>query len=123
MYHDLFHEQLDHRLPVLKAELVDMPPQERAALDNIICDVFPFDGGVALLCQSFPLGRESLEPLPNLLAAGRQLLQRHNFLLICINEALQLPLHMLALHVDAVQLVLELALLPALYLLPQRIFL
>jgi hypothetical protein len=92
-------------------------------LANIVRDVFPLDCRVALLFHIFPLLREPLEPLGDLLAASRQVVQRNDLLLIGINEALQLPLQMLSLRVNTIQLVLELALLPSLYVLPQGIFL
>jgi hypothetical protein len=50
-------------------------------------------------------------------------MQSNDVLLIGINEALQLPLQILALDLDPIQLVLELALLSSLDLLPQGIFL
>ena len=46
-------------------------------------------------------------------------MQRDDLVLIRINETLQLPLQMLALHVNTFSLGLELALLPALDLLPE----
>ncbi len=55
---------------------------------NIVRDVFPFDRSVALLFHIFPLVLEPLEPLGDLLAAGRQVLQGNDLLLIGINEAL-----------------------------------
>jgi hypothetical protein len=57
-------------------------------LVNIVRNVFPLDRGVALLFQIFPLLLEPLEPLGDLLAAGRQVLQGNDLLLIGINEAL-----------------------------------
>ena len=87
MHDDLFHQQLDHGLAVLKASLVDIPPQQRPKLTNIVRDVFPLDCRVALLFHIFPLLREPLEPLGNLLAARRQVLQGNDLLLIGINEA------------------------------------
>jgi len=57
-------------------------------LANIVRDVFPPDGRVALLFHIFPLLREPLEPLGHLLAARRQVLQGNDLLLIGINEAL-----------------------------------
>jgi hypothetical protein len=66
---------------------------------------------------------EPFEPLRDLLAPCRQVWQRKNLLLIDINKTLQLPLHMLFLYVDTVQLRLELLLLPLLDVLPQRLFL
>jgi hypothetical protein len=92
-------------------------------LVNIVRDVFPLDRGVALLFHIFPLLREPLEPLGDLLAAGRQVLQGNDLLLIGINAARSWPLHMLALDADAVSLVLALLLLPVLDGLPQGLFL
>jgi hypothetical protein len=57
-------------------------------LANIVRDVFPLDCRVALLFHIFPLLREPLEPLGNLLAASRQVLQGNELMLIGINEAL-----------------------------------
>ena len=74
MHHNLFHQQLDYRLSVLKASLVDIPPQQRTKLANIVRDVCPLNRRVALLCQIFLLLLEPLEPLSDLLAAGRQIL-------------------------------------------------
>jgi hypothetical protein len=100
-----------------------MPPQKSTKLANIVRDVFPLDRRVPLLFQIFLLLFEPLQPLGDLLAASRQVLQGHDLLLIGIDEALQLPLQMLALDVDTVQLFLELPLLPVLDVLPQGIFL
>ena len=85
---------------------------------NIVRDVFPLDRRVALLFQVVSFLLEPFEPLGDLLAARRQVLQRNDLLLIRINKALQLPLQMLALNVNTVQLFLELALLPSLDVLP-----
>ena len=88
MHHDLFDQQLDHRLAVLKTEPVEISPQEGTEVANIVCDVFPLDRGIALLFDGFSFLRESLEALDELLAAGRQVLQGNDLLLIGINEAL-----------------------------------
>ena len=64
--------------------------------------MLPLERGVALLFHIFPLLLEPLEALGELLAAGRQGLQGHDLWLLGINEALDLPLQMLALDVDAV---------------------
>jgi hypothetical protein len=92
-------------------------------LADVVCDVLPFDRHVALLFQIFPLLYEPLELLSDLLAAGRHVWQGNDLLLIGINEALRLPLHMLALDVETVPLFLELSLPPALDMLTQGIFL
>jgi hypothetical protein len=54
----------------------------------MVRDVFPLDRGVALLFHIFPLLLAPLESLGELLAAGRQVLQGNDLLLIGINEAL-----------------------------------
>jgi hypothetical protein len=87
-------------------------------LTYIVRDAVPLNRCVTLLFQVVPFLLEPLEPLGDLLAARRQVLQRNDLLLIRINEALQLPLQMLSLGVDTVQLFLELALLPLLDVLP-----
>jgi hypothetical protein len=69
-----------------------------------------------------PFLLEPFEPLGDLLAAGREVVQRDDLLLIRINEALQLPLSMLPLCIDTVQWFLALTLLPVLDVLPQGIF-
>jgi hypothetical protein len=92
-------------------------------LVNIVRDAFPCNGRVALLFQVVLFRFESLEPLGDLLTAGRQVLQRNALLLIRLNEALPLPLHILSLGVNTVQVFLELALLPSRYVLPQGRFL
>lgn len=52
LIHDhLFHEQLDHRLTILEASTLDIASQEGTKLGNIVCDMLPFDGRVALLFQ------------------------------------------------------------------------
>jgi len=79
----------------------------------MVRDAFPLNGRVALLFQVGLVLGESLEPLGDLLAAGRQLLQRHDLLLIRLNEALQWPLQMLSLRVNTVPLFLALALWPS----------
>jgi hypothetical protein len=79
---------------------------------------FPLDRRVALLFQVVSFLLAPFEPLGDLLAARRQVLQRNALLLIRLNKALPWPLHMLALNVNTVQLFLALALLPALDVLP-----
>jgi hypothetical protein len=74
VHHHLFHQQLDYRLPVLKASLVDVPSHQSTTWANIVRDVFPRDRRVALLFHIFLLLLAPLEPLSDLLAAGRQLL-------------------------------------------------
>jgi hypothetical protein len=49
MHYDLFDQQLDHRLAVLKAEPIEITPQEGTKGANIVRDVFPLDRCVALL--------------------------------------------------------------------------
>ena len=49
MHHDLFYQQLDHRLTVRKAEPIEITPQEGTKGANIVRDVFPLDRCVALL--------------------------------------------------------------------------
>ena len=88
-------------------------------MDDIVRDVVPRERRVALLCQVLPVVLAPLEPLRQLLAAGRELLQGNHLVLRGIDEALPLPLQIVALHVKAVQLVLALPLLALLYLLPQ----
>jgi hypothetical protein len=61
-------------------------------LTYIVRDAFPLNSRVALLFQVVPFLLKPFEPLGDLLAAGREVLQRNNLLLIRINEALQLPL-------------------------------
>jgi hypothetical protein len=92
-------------------------------LGNIVRDMLPFDGRVALLFQVVSFLGEALETLRELFASGREVLERNNLLLIGVNETLQLPLQVTHLGVDTIQLFLELALLPLLHVLPQGIFL
>jgi len=121
-HHALFHQELDHGLAVLRASTVQVAPQESATLVHMVRAAFPLHGRVALLCQGGLFLFASLEPLGDLLAAGRQSLPRHDLLLIRLKEALQLPLPRLSLRVNTVQLCLALALLPSLYGLPQGLF-
>jgi hypothetical protein len=123
MHHDLFPQELDHCLTVLIASTVQVAPQECAEWTYIVRDAFPLTRRVAWLFQVVPCLRKPFEPLGELLAAGREVLQRNNLLLIRINEALQLPLSRLSLRVDTVPWFLELPLLPLLDVLPQGIFL
>jgi len=61
-------------------------------LANIIRNTFPLDRRVTLLFQGVSFLLEFCEPLRDLLAARRQVVQRNDLLLIRINETLQLPL-------------------------------
>src|SRR5262249_5515913 len=90
---------------------------------NVVRNAFPLDRRVVLLFQSVSFLLEPFESLRDLRATRRQVLQRNDLLLIRIDETLQLPLQMLSLHVDTVQLGLELALVSSLDLLPEGIFL
>ena len=90
---------------------------------NVVRNAFPLDRRVVLLFQSVSFLLEPFESLRDLLATRRQVLQRNDLLLIRIDETLQLPLQILSLHVETVQLCLELALVPSLDLLPEGIFL
>lgn len=121
MHHDLFDQQLDHRLAVLKAEPLEIPPQEGTKVANMVRDVVPLNCGIALLFYVVSFLLASLEALDDLLAAGRQVLQGNDLLLIGINETLSLPLEMAALHIDTLQLVVALPLLALLDVLPQGV--
>ena len=90
---------------------------------NVVRNAFPLDRRVVLLFQSVSFLLEPFESLRDLRATRRQVLQRNDLLLIRIDETLQLPLQMLSLHVDTVQLGLELALVSSLDLLLEGIFL
>jgi hypothetical protein len=72
MHHNLLHQELDDRLPVLKASLVDLPPQQSTKWANMVRDVFPRDRRVALRFHMLLRWLAPLEPLRALRAAGRQ---------------------------------------------------
>ena len=122
-HHDFFHQQLDHRLAVFETQAVHITPEQGTEVLDIACDMFPLNGRVTLLCDLLSFLLESLEPLRDLLTPGSQLWQGEHLLLIGVDAPLSLPLSMVSLEVHTISLVLELALLPLLDLLPQRVFL
>jgi hypothetical protein len=92
IHHDFFHQELDDCLAVLIAQKVQVAPQKSAELLDIVRDTVPLNCRVALLFHVVPFLLEPFEPLGDLLAAGREIVQRNDLLLIRINEALQLSL-------------------------------
>jgi hypothetical protein len=92
IHHDFFHQELDDCLAVLIAQKVQVAPQKCAELLDIVRDTVPLNCRVALLFHVVPFLLEPFEPLGDLLAAGREIVQRNDLLLIRINEALQLSL-------------------------------
>jgi hypothetical protein len=121
-YDDLFSQELDHCLTVFETEAIDIAPQEGAEVRNILCDMIPLDGGVSLL---FDLGAflcEALEALRELLTTRRQILHGNDFVLIGVNEPLQLSLDVGSLRVETIHVLLEVAPLSLLDLRPQGVF-
>ena len=89
----------------------------------MVRDTVPRNRRVALLFPVVSFLLAPFEPWGDLRAAGREVVQRNALWLIRINEAWQLPLYVLSLRVDTVQLFLALPLLPLLDVQPQGIFL
>ena len=121
--HDFFHQELGHRLAVFETQVVHITPEQGTEVLDIACDMFPLHGRVTLLFDLLSFLLEPLEPLRDLLTPGSQLLQGEHLRLIGVDEPLSLPLYIVSLEVHTISLVLELALLPLLDLLPQRVFL
>lgn len=122
-HHNFFSQQLDHCLPVFETQAVHITSEQGAEVLDIAGNMFPLHRRVTLLFNLGSFLRESLEPLRDLLPPGCQLLQGEHLLLIGVDEPLSLSLSMVSLEVHTISLVLELALLPLLDLLPQRVFL
>ena len=88
IHHDLFYQELDHRLAVFETQAVHITPEQGTEVLDIACDMFPLHGRVTLLFDLLSFLREPLEPLRDLLTPGRQLLQGEHLLLIGVDEPL-----------------------------------
>ena len=116
-----FSQPLDHGVPVFATPAVPMTAEQGAEGRASAGAMFPLHGRVTLRCDRGAFLRECLEPWRDLLPPGRQLLQGAPLRVRGVDAPRSLSLSMVSVEVHTRSVVLQLALLPLLDVLPQRV--